>query len=253
MEQFANNAQSTLASAIGNGALSLTVQSAAGFSTQGNFRIQIDNEIMLVTNVSGNVFTVSRGQEGTSAASHNAGACVTQELTAGAMAGLKSDLVPPGILLAFAGSSVPAGWLLCDGSAVSRTTYAGLFTAISTTWGAGDGSTTFNLPDLRGRIAVGADGSGVHLPVNKPALGASGGEEQHTLSTAELPAHNHATSGYGLARISNAGEGVNVAPNQSTSNHVDVSNPPQNPASVGSGSAHNNLQPYAAVQHIIKT
>jgi len=72
--------------------------------------------------------------------------------------------VPSGGLVAFAGSSVPTGWLACDGTAVSRTTYAGLFASIGTTWGVGDGSTTFNLPQLGGRILRGAgaitDGQG---------------------------------------------------------------------------------------------
>lgn len=63
--------------------------------------------------------------------------------------------VPPGSITDFAGSSLPGGWLECDGAAVSRTTYAGLFAAISTNWGTGDGSTTFNLPDFRGRARVG--------------------------------------------------------------------------------------------------
>jgi microcystin-dependent protein len=67
--------------------------------------------------------------------------------------------VPSGSITAFAGSSAPSGWLLCDGSAVSRATYAALFAAIDTTFGAGDGSTTFNLPDARGKNPVGA-GSG---------------------------------------------------------------------------------------------
>ncbi|OAI41008.1 hypothetical protein AYO40_00570 [Planctomycetaceae bacterium SCGC AG-212-D15] len=109
MEQFANNAQSTLASGINNSVAFLTVQSATGFSTQGTFRIQIDNEIMLVTGVSGNVFTVSRGQEGTVAAAHNAGACVTQELTAGALAALKNDVLS---------SIVPADLGMSDGQLV---------------------------------------------------------------------------------------------------------------------------------------
>ena len=61
-----------------------------------------------------------------------------------------------GMIFAYAGASAPTGFLLCDGSAVSRTTYAGLFSLIGTTYGAGDGSTTFNVPDLRGRFAIGA-------------------------------------------------------------------------------------------------
>jgi microcystin-dependent protein len=80
---------------------------------------------------------------------------------------------------------VPSGWLLCDGSAVSRTTYAALFAAIGTTYGAGNGSTTFNVPDLRGRTPVGADPTGVNLPDNHPALGATGGAETQTLTPAE--------------------------------------------------------------------
>ena len=65
-----------------------------------------------------------------------------------------------GIMVPFAGSSAPSGWALCFGQAVLRSTYAALFTAIGTTYGAGDGSTTFNLPDMRGRVAVGLDNIG---------------------------------------------------------------------------------------------
>lgn len=72
----------------------------------------------------------------------------------------QGQILPAGIgPLPYSGSSIPAGWLYCDGSAVSRTTYVALFAAISTTWGVGDGSTTFNLPDMRGRSAIG-DGTG---------------------------------------------------------------------------------------------
>ena len=74
-------------------------------------------------------------------------------------------LVPTGTVLAFAGSSAPSGFLLCDGRAVSRTTYTSLFSVIGTTYGSGDGSTTFNLPDMRGRVAVGSDAKGSLLPM----------------------------------------------------------------------------------------
>ena len=69
--------------------------------------------------------------------------------------------VPPGAIMDFAMNSAPAGWLACDGAAVSRTTYAALFAAIGTTWGAGNGSTTFNVPDTRGRFraTAGTDGT----------------------------------------------------------------------------------------------
>lgn len=68
--------------------------------------------------------------------------------------------VPAGAMFPFAGTAAPTGYLLCDGSAVSRSTYAALFTAIGTVWGAGDGTTTFNLPDMRGRVAAGRDDMG---------------------------------------------------------------------------------------------
>jgi len=82
----------------------------------------------------------------------------------------------------------PPGWLLCDGSAISRGTYANLFAVFGTTYGAGDGSSTFNLPDLRGRALVGA-GQGAGL-TNRP-LGSNGGEERHALTIAEMASHNH--------------------------------------------------------------
>lgn len=71
---------------------------------------------------------------------------------------------PLGTISEYGGSSAPnAQWLMCDGSAVSRTTYAGLFAILSTTYGVGDGSTTFNLPDLRGRVPVGLNATGPSL------------------------------------------------------------------------------------------
>ncbi len=66
--------------------------------------------------------------------------------------------VPPGTILNFGGISIPSGYLICDGSAISRTTYASLFNSIGVAFGAGDGATTFNLPDLRGRFVRGVDG-----------------------------------------------------------------------------------------------
>lgn len=74
----------------------------------------------------------------------------------GTLLQMKQFLLPAGIMTEFAGSSIPTGWLLCDGSAVNRTTYANLFSAISTTWGIGDNSSTFNLPDMREACPQGA-------------------------------------------------------------------------------------------------
>jgi microcystin-dependent protein len=94
----------------------------------------------------------------------------------------------PGTIVATTSSSIPIGWLLCNGALVSRSIYAALFAAIGTLYGVGDGSTTFNLPDLRGRDIIGT-GTGVGL--SPRALGAKGGEETHTLSVVEMPSHNH--------------------------------------------------------------
>ena len=94
-----------------------------------------------------------------------------------------------GIVQAYAGAVVPAGYLECDGSAVSRTTYAALYAAIGTTYGAGDGSTTFGLPDLARRTIAGAGGAAT--PALGNAVGAEGGAEEHTLTVSEIPAHDH--------------------------------------------------------------
>lgn len=93
----------------------------------------------------------------------------------------------------YAGAAAPSGWLPCDGSAVSRTTYAALFAVISTIYGVGDGSTTFNLPDLRGRAAI---GSGQGAGLTNRALGAKGGEEAHALTAAENGQHSHTDPGH---------------------------------------------------------
>lgn len=94
-----------------------------------------------------------------------------------------------GSIVMFAGSSAPSGWLICDGSAVSRSSYPELFEVIQTTYGAGDGSTTFNLPDLKGRVLVG--------PSPDIALHSTGGEEAHSLSSGEIPTHSHTVGTHG--------------------------------------------------------
>lgn len=99
-----------------------------------------------------------------------------------------TDLVPAGTMQMFAGNTIPAGWLLCDGSAVSRTNYAKLFSAIGTTWGAGDGSTTFNLPNSIGRFAEGAATSGSYKSAGLPNIHA-------TLTNVPLTSTGAKTSG----------------------------------------------------------
>lgn len=130
-------------------------------------------------------------------------------------------------------AAAPAKFLQCNASTVSRTTYAALFAAIGTTFGAGDGSTTFGLPDARGRAPVGT-GTGPSLTAR--ALGATGGAETHQLSITEMPAHTHTygASGSGGGGISSGGQSS-----------------PQNTSSVGGGGSHNNMQPFLALSCFI--
>ena len=96
---------------------------------------------------------------------------------------ITGDTLPIGSITAYGKETAPANWLICDGSAVSRTAYADLFAVIGTKYGEGDGSTTFNLPNLKGRVPVGLDGSDTDF---KP-IGKTGGEKAHTLTVYELP------------------------------------------------------------------
>lgn len=201
--------------------------------------------------------------------------------TAAAAAGTDYLAAQPGMVFDFAGTAAPSGYLVCDGSAVSRATYAALFTAIGTTWGAGDGSTTFNLPDLRRRTTIGAGGTAVAGPAN--TVGAVGGEETHVLTVGELAAHNHGTNetphshantlsdpqhahNYKVQANSSGGE-VNLLPlttgtsalqpTQSANTNVSINNAAASTGITiqnnGSSTAHNNMPPSAVVTKIIKT
>ena len=100
-------------------------------------------------------------------------------------------LIPVGGLMPYAGAASPEGWLLCDGTATSRTTYANLFALIGTTYGSGDGTTTFNVPDMRSRMPIGA-GSGTGL--TSRALASTGGAESVVIASGNLPLHQHTTA-----------------------------------------------------------
>jgi microcystin-dependent protein len=106
--------------------------------------------------------------------------------------------VPPGVMTPYGGSSAPSGWLLCDGSAVSRTTYADLYAAISTTFGVGDGSTTFNLPNLQDRFPVGKGSTLSTLGATGGSLSHTHGQTQHQHDFSSVTGgHSHAFSGGG--------------------------------------------------------
>lgn len=153
----------------------------------------------------------------------------------------------PGTSKVHSGATAPPGWLIEDGAAVSRATYAALFAEIGTTYGAGNGTTTFNVPDSRKRVPVGLDASDADFDT----LGKTGGAKTHTLITAEMPAHSHPV------RKGTAG----LAFTQSSVNDGSVSNRfrlAEGTAALittntGGGEAHNNLQPYIVKNWIIKT
>lgn len=146
---------------------------------------------------------------------------------------------PVGSGMEFYGATAPDGWLFCDASAVSRTTYSALFAVIGTTYGAGDGSTTFNLPDMRGRVPLGV-GTGDASDATAHALADKEGTESHTLITGEMPAHTHG--------VSNTGQNIGTGGTYfgASAGNDKLSN------STGGGGAHNNLQPSLTVNFIIK-
>lgn len=197
--------------------------------------------------------------------------------------------VPAGTVVAFAGSTAPAGWLLCDGSAVNRTgANAALFTAISTTYGSGNGSSTFNLPDLRGRSIFGKDNMGgtaasritnAQGGIDGATLGAAGGAQSRTLGINELPSHNHGAGSLATTTNGNHNHTFNdayFAENNGGGNlfgtgaNTDWDNAARyinsgtnwngdhnhtvigNTANTGSGAAYSQLSPGIVLNYIIK-
>ena len=133
----------------------------------------------------------------------------------------------------------PTGFLLCDGSAVSRTTYAVLFAVIATTFGIGDGSTTFNVPNLKGKVIMGYASD----DADYNAIADTGGEKTHALITAELAAHTHTVP------VRNASGGA-VGYGRTLINS-DAST--DTSSSAGSGTAHENRPPFLVFGAFIKT
>lgn len=146
---------------------------------------------------------------------------------------------PTGAVLMWTTSSAPAWYLLCDWTAVSRTTYATLFGIVGTTYWVGDGSTTFNLPNFKWRVPVGLDTGQTEFDV----MGETGGAKTHTLGLTEIPGHTHS---HNLPLFDRANPG-------GWSTYAGLTGWSGTTWSAGGGLSHNNLQPYLTLTFIIKT
>jgi microcystin-dependent protein len=173
--------------------------------------------------------------------------------------------IPTATIVPWSTASVPSGFLECNGQAVSRSTYATLFGIVGTTYGSGDGSTTFNVPDLQDNVPVGKSGTknvGSTGGANTFGVTASGNiagsTANATLSTAQLASHSHSAPTSPAGQLSNA----------NSDRPFRAVNPGGNTGSAGSGSGHSHnmsanfagntvnastLQPYLTVMYIIKT
>ena len=163
------------------------------------------------------------------------------------LSGIGSDTLPVGCIVPYGGTiaSVPAGFLPCDGTAVSRLGEEDLFAIIGETWGAGDTVTTFNVPDLRGKSVLGLnDGTlpaGADGGFTTRVLAADGGEEAHQITLGEMPAHTHdvATAG--------SSAGTTISANRALTPGINTT------SSIGGDVAHNTMHPFTVCAYIIKS
>jgi len=209
-----------------------------------NLTTDIDHDS--ITNGGAHDYSYITGNDGATDVS----AAELEELTDGSETTLHSHAAdggaPVGSMIIWTTDTAPTGWLLCYGQAVSRTvTYDGLFAVIGTTFGVGDGSTTFNLPDMRGRFPLGQDDMGgasanrvTHA--NADSIGGVEGAETHTLTKTEMPAHTHTID---------AGHVLDGSGQVETTGASGVT---ENTNSTGGGGAHNNMSPYITLNYIIK-
>lgn len=172
------------------------------------------------------------------------------------------DVYPIGGLLIWPSSTAPTGFLFCNGQEASRTTYAALYAVIGDTWGNGNGSTTFNLPDIRGRIPVGkgdmggtaanritATGDG-NPGLDTSVLGRSGGSQSHALTTAQIPPHNHTSPPY----VNYVQDGNVATTDETPAQGGGAANIKDggDELSIGSNEAHPNVQPSIIIPYVIR-
>ena len=177
--------------------------------------------------------------------------------------------VPPGALWDYAGNTIPTGWLICDGSAVSQTTYANLFAAIGGTYNTGgEPAGTFRVPDLRGRVIAaldnqGSQGSsgrltstGAGAGFNTTTLGGAGADQSTILSVLQIPSHNHSVSNLNVPITvgPQTGNGTTII-SRGLSNSPSTVNLPGSATigNTGGDGAHSNVQPTMVMYKIIKT
>lgn len=167
--------------------------------------------------------------------------------------------IPAGTVISFAGSKPPSGWLECNGQAINRSDYAALYSTIGTNFGAGDGNSTFNLPNLVGRVPIGSgiyqDADGYSLTLG---IGQTHGQARHRLVVSEMPAHSHPAYANTWAGVDNStaqGWPRNDVHQSFRSTDRSRTNVLNSGAigNAGGNAPHNNLQPSLVVRYLIKT
>ena len=171
-------------------------------------------------------------------------------------------LVPAGTIVQSAAINTPDGWLTCNGALLNKIAYVDLFVAIGNLYGGAPTDLSFNLPDLRGRVGIGAIGDGLISGLSERLMGTSGGAETHTLTTGEMPSHSHGVTdpGHNHSYINNTGDQSvnNIITSETAADQEDYGATTGNSITgitiinAGGGNAHNNMQPFLVIRYLIK-